>query len=269
MADRRTDSVQIRRGRTWPGRIGRWFACATMVCLSGCRPGGGEHGADEPGGIESAALSPAAGGKDALFERLLPSDSGLRFESPLDLEHPRKHLFVHGFAGGGVCIGDFDDDGKPDVYLTGQVGPNKLYRQVGDLRFEDVTTRAGVAGGGAWGAGASFVDINNDGRLDLYVCNYDAPNLLYVNQGDGKFRESGAAYGLDFSGASIMAAFADIDRDGDLDVYVLTNRIFSPVGRARRPRVIRTAQGLALEPAFEETHLFQTRIINGERQKFM
>ncbi|MCZ6683320.1 MAG: FG-GAP-like repeat-containing protein [Planctomycetota bacterium] len=188
---------------------------------------------------------------------------------PLDFDHPLKHLFIHGFAAGGVCIGDCDGDGKPDIYLVGQVGPNKLYRQVAPMRFEDVTERAGVSGGAAWGAGATFIDIDNDSDLDLYVCNYDSPNLLYVNQGDGTFRELGAAAGLAFRGASIMAAFADIDRDGDLDVYLLTNRIYSPIGRVRRPRVIKTQEGLALQPGFEETHRLQTRVVNGERQQFM
>jgi len=224
---------------------------------------------DEPAGLESVALTPAVGGPGPLFKPLSRHDSGFRFESPLDYDNERKHLFIHGFANGGVCIGDFDGDERPDIYLVGQVGPNKLFRQTANMHFEDVTEQAGVAGGGAWGAGATFVDIDNDGDLDLYVCNYDAPNLLYVNQGDGTFGESAAAYGLDFSGASIMAAFADIDRDGDLDAYLVTNRLYSPVGRPRRPRVLRTAEGLALEPGFEETHAIQTRMIDGERQQFI
>jgi len=224
---------------------------------------------DEPDGLASVPLTPAVGDPGPLFKRLPQHDTGIHFESPLDYENERKHLFIHSFANGGVCIGDYDGDESPDIYLVGQVGPNKLFRQTATMRFEDVTEQAGVAGGGAWGAGATFVDIDNDGDLDLYVCNYDAPNLLYVNQGDGTFRESAAAYGLDFTGASIMAAFADIDRDGDLDAYLVTNRLYSPVGRARQPRVLRTAEGLALEPGFEETHAIQTRMINGERQQFI
>ncbi|MCH8854225.1 MAG: CRTAC1 family protein, partial [Planctomycetes bacterium] len=222
------------------------------------------------GNIESTPLSPARGPAGVRqFRRLLEADTGIGFQSPIDYEHARKHLFVHGFAGGGLCIGDFDNDGKPDIYCVGQVGPNKLYRQLNFPQFEDVTELAGVSGGGAWGAGATFVDIDNDGDLDLFVCNYDAPNLLYVNQGDGTFSESAAASGLDFRGASIMVAFADIDRDGDLDAYLLTNRIYSPVGRARMPRVIKAKEGLALEPGFEDTHALQTRIIDGERQQFI
>jgi len=160
-----------------------------------------------------------AGGK-SLFQRLDGAAIGLNFRNSLrDRDYP--YYLVNG---AGVCVGDYDGDGWPDVYLVSQDGPNRLFRQVQPWKFEDVTDRAGVEGGQAWGTGAAFVDVNNDGRLDLYVCNTESKNLLYVNQGDGAFRESGAEFGLDHSGATTMAAFADYDRDGDLDVYLLKNR---------------------------------------------
>ena len=123
------------------------------------------------------------------------------------------------FGGGGVCVGDFDGDDRPDIYLTSPQGGNRLYRNLGDFRFHDVTDKAGLGaahGGQAWGSGASFADVDNDSDLDLYVCGYDTPNRLYVNQGDGTFQESAAAAGLAFHGASVMMAFADYDNDGDL-----------------------------------------------------
>ena len=135
------------------------------------------------------------------------------------------------FGGGGVCVGDFDGDDRPDIYLTSPQGGNRLYRNLGDFRFHDVTDKAGLGaahGGQAWGSGASFADVDNDSDLDLYVCGYDTPNRLYVNQGDGTFQESAAAAGLAFHGASVMMAFADYDNDGDLDGYLLTNRLTPP-----------------------------------------
>ena len=159
----------------------------------------------------------------ALFERLDPEVTGLAFENTLLPEHSYPYLN----NGAGVAIGDVDDDGLPDVYLVSRDGPNRLFRQTAPFRYEDITDRAGVDGGEAWGAGATFVDIEGDGDLDLYVCNTEAPNLLYVNDGSGVFEERGAEFGLDLVAASEMAAFADYDRDGDVDVYVLTNRVFS------------------------------------------
>ncbi len=133
---------------------------------------------------------------------------------------------LNGSLGSGTCVGDYDNDGRTDIYFVGRECRNKLFRQVGEMRFEDVTQTAGVDGGEGAGAGAAFADIDNDGDLDLYCCKYDAPNLLYINQGDGTFVEAAHAYGLDFHGCSVMASFSDFDRDGDLDLYLLTNRLF-------------------------------------------
>jgi hypothetical protein len=132
--------------------------------------------------------------------------------------------FVSGSIGTGVAVGDFDGDGRPDIFMASKTGPNRLFRNLGGLRFEDVTERAGVAGPtDAWKQGAAFADVNNDGLLDIYVCRFNAPNLLYVNQGDGTFKEMAHAYGLDVTDACVMAAFCDYDRDGWLDVYITTN----------------------------------------------
>jgi hypothetical protein len=132
--------------------------------------------------------------------------------------------FTVGGIGTGVAIADFDRDGRPDIFFVNKTGPNRLYRNLGGWIFEDVTLTAGVAGPlGHWKQGSTFVDIDNDGWLDLYVCRFGAPNLLYLNQRDGTFRESARSVGLDLASASGMAAFCDFDRDGWLDVYIHTN----------------------------------------------
>ena len=100
---------------------------------------------DEPDGLASVPLTPAVGDPGPLFKPLPQHDTGIHFESPLDYENERKHLFIHSFANGGVCIGDYDGDESPDIYLVGQVGPSKLFRQTATMRFEDVTEQAGVA----------------------------------------------------------------------------------------------------------------------------
>jgi hypothetical protein len=185
-------------------------------------------GAAEPAGLASAPLAPrpaTAGGP--LFATLAPAETGLtavnRYDDPA-MWGARYREFSLGAIGTGVAIADYDGDGRPDIFVVSKTGPNHLYRNLGNFHFEDVTDKAGMAGpGGAWQQGAAFADVNNDGRPDLYVCRFGAPNLLYINQGDGTFREEAAARGLALNDASSMAAFCDYDRDGWLDVYVQTN----------------------------------------------
>lgn len=128
-------------------------------------------------------------------------------------------------SGSGICIGDLDSDDLPDIYVTNYNQGNRLYKNLGEFRFQDITASAGVAGDGRWCAGPSMVDVDNDGDLDLYVCVFDQPNLLFINQGDGTFEEKAEEWGIDFSGASVMMAFADYDLDGDLDGYLVTHRL--------------------------------------------
>jgi hypothetical protein len=140
------------------------------------------------------------------------------------------------YNGGGVGIGDFNNDGLPDIYFTGNQVPCKLYLNKGDFRFEDVTDIARVDGEGRWCRGVAVVDINNDGLPDLYVCTTILPdsnkrqNLLYVNQGlNAKgvpvFKEMAAEYGLNDKSFSTMATFFDYDNDGDLDLYITVNEM--------------------------------------------
>src|SRR4051812_33467885 len=157
--------------------------------------------AAEPPGLQSSPLAPrhlAAAGP--LFVTLPPAETGIsavnRYDDPAMWgAHYRE--FSLGAIGTGIAIGDYDGDGRPDIFVVSKTGPDHLYRNLGDFRFEDVTEKAGVAGpAGAWKQGVAFADVNNDGRLDLYVCRFGAPNLLYINRGDGTFSEEAAARGL-------------------------------------------------------------------------
>jgi hypothetical protein len=209
-------------------------ALLTLAVLGGCGEQQPPRRAEVPGGVVAAPLRPAAGGDTPRFRRLDAAACGLQFTNELRPENRYQYLT----NGAGLAVGDYDGDGLPDVYLVSQDGPNKLFRQVAPLRFEDVTAAAGdVDGGDAWGTGATFADVDGDGDLDLYVCNLEAKNLLYENRGDGTFRENAARFGLDLVAASMMAAFADYDQDGSLDLYLLTNRALHG-GWALTPEVL-------------------------------
>ena len=164
------------------------------------------------------------GGADSLFARIDSADSGVDLKLKFPTDAPFD-LLTDQTSGTGVAIGDFDSDGFPDLYFTAYDHGNRLYRNLGGWRFEDVTEISQVTGEGRWCGGASFVDIDDDDDLDLYVCVYGDSNLLYVNRGDGVFVEQAKKFGLDFSGASVMMSFADYDRDGDLDGYLVTHRL--------------------------------------------
>ena len=181
--------------------------------------------------LYSKSLAEVASRSDTRFE--IVADCGVNHVNHLKREHHLKLVET----GSGVAIGDYDADGLPDIYLLSTDGPNHLYRNLGGFKFEDVTELAGVdgsvAGQDVWGAGASFADIENDGDLDLFVCNMGSRNLLYVNQGDGTFVESANTAGLAYEGASKVASFCDYDQDGDVDMYLLTNQVREFQGKAK------------------------------------
>ncbi|HEY0896868.1 MAG TPA: CRTAC1 family protein, partial [Sphingobacteriaceae bacterium] len=172
-----------------------------------------------------------------LFKKLPASYTGIEFNNLIAENDSINPLdMVNIYNGGGVGVGDFNNDGLQDLYFTGNQVSNKLYLNKGDLKFEDITDRSGTGGAGRWCRGVSVVDINNDGWQDIYVSATlladpeKRTNLLYVNEGktpDGvpRFRESAAAYGLDDTSHSTMANFFDYDNDGDLDVYLVVNEI--------------------------------------------
>ena len=190
------------------------------------------------------------------FEALVPGATGIDFTSRWTPPPDRANEIGNALAGGGVTLGDYDGDGLHDVFLTRPFGGARLYRNLGGLKFEDATERAGVLAPDVWSTGASFADVDGDGDLDLYVCAYEHPNRLYVNRGDGTFEEKGQSSGLGFRGASVMAAFADYDNDGDLDVYLVTNRKDAPQTAASFDvSSLKLDRGRAILPEGQE-HLF-------------
>ena len=133
------------------------------------------------------------------------------------------------YNGGGVAIGDINNDGLQDIYLTGNMEPNRLYLNKGNMKFEDISKSAGVLGNKPWSTGVVMVDINHDGLLDIYVSNAgnmegnNHDNDLYINNGDLTFTEKAKEYNLAKTGFSTHASFFDYDKDGDLDAYILNN----------------------------------------------
>jgi len=213
---------------------------AAFVVAGLAEPGPGS--ATPATGISERPLAPPAGPRGkTLFVELAPEVTGVQTENRYDDPRMFADLFQEfeaGSVGTGVAVGDFDGDGRPDIFVVSKTESCRLFRNLGQYKFEDVTDRAGVGDKGeaakVWKSGVTFVDINNDGRLDLYVCRFNAPNLLYLNQGDGTFKEVARAYGLDVKDASVMAAFCDYDRDGWLDVYITTNLLHNAVGAQGR-----------------------------------
>ncbi|SDJ98421.1 Repeat domain-containing protein [Catalinimonas alkaloidigena] len=163
------------------------------------------------------------------FTAVPAAESGVDFVNALQEDDTFNLVdFYYVYNGGGVAVGDLNNDGLPDLFFTGNRVPNRLYLNQGDFRFKDITASAGIQPGG-WSTGATMVDLNGDGLLDLYVCrsgNYPAAqrtNQLYLNQGDLTFREVAASWGLADTTHTNQAAFFDYDRDGDLDAYLMTS----------------------------------------------
>lgn len=163
-----------------------------------------------------------------LFELLPKEETNVTFANSIitnDTLNALKYDYL--YNGGGVAVGDINNDGLPDLYFSGNMVSSKLYLNKGGFVFEDITEKAGV-GTSNWATGVSMVDINADGYLDIYVCiaNKDSlksKNLLFINNGNNIFSEKAAQFGLDDNGYSTQAAFIDYDLDGDLDLYMLTN----------------------------------------------
>jgi hypothetical protein len=177
---------------------------------------------------------------DTLFEKLEADQTGIQFFNKVEnTEDFNIFSYRNFYNGGGVSIGDLNNDGLPEVFMTSNMGENQLFLNKGNFKFENITAKSGVAGKKFWSTGAVMVDINADGLLDIFVCNagYKPDELpekeLFINKGAGPdgipvFEEKAAEYGLNETGYTTHAAFFDYDGDGDLDCYILNNS-FMPV----------------------------------------
>ncbi|MBK8501264.1 MAG: VCBS repeat-containing protein [Saprospiraceae bacterium] len=180
-----------------------------MVAFSGPKPG-------------------PSGNGDPLFTLLSPDQTGIRFNNKLkDLKEHNIMIYSNFYGGAGVAIGDLNHDGLQDIYFAGNQEGDQLYFNQGNLKFDDVTRKAGIKDNGGWSSGVIFGDVNQDGHLDIYVTRelYDDDpelrrNKLYINKGDGTFSEQAAAFGVDNDARTRHAAFLDYDKDGDLDLFL-------------------------------------------------
>jgi hypothetical protein len=172
-----------------------------------------------------------------VFKEMNPAETGVEFKNNL-YERPEINVLTYQYYhnGGGVCIGDINNDGLADVYFTANMEPNRLYLNKGNFQFEDISPKSGTDGALGWSTGACMIDINNDGFLDIYAIKSglgnaaSRKNRLYINNGDLTFTEQSEAYGLDDAGWGTQAYFFDYDRDNDLDLFMLNHQIkpFSP-----------------------------------------
>jgi len=191
--------------------------------------------------------------REKMFSEIPPEQSHVDFRNEVKENEDYNILtYEYLYNGGGVAIGDVNGDGLPDIYLSGNMVPDKLYLNKGNFQFEDVTDKAGVAGRSKWKTGAVMADVNGDGLLDIYVC-YSGPgtnderrNELYINQGlkDGVpvFKESAKEYGLDAPGTyTTTVVFFDMDNDGDLDMFMVNHAdmFFNPYFKTDKLRSTR------------------------------
>ncbi len=167
---------------------------------------------------------------DTLFHLLSSAQTGIHFRNDVKDTKDMNIFNYHNFYnGGGVAIGDINNDGKPDVFFTSNMGKNKLYLNKGNFQFVDITDKAHLQSTHQWHTGVTMADVNGDGWLDIYVCNAgimpgdDNSNELYINQQNGTFKEEAKQYGLDDKGLSSQAVFFDYDHDGDLDCFIINN----------------------------------------------
>src|SRR5690606_18973738 len=187
--------------------------------------------------------------KSTLFVLTDPDETGVYFNNLVEETDSFNILsYEYIYNGGGVAIADFNNDGKQDIFFTGNQVPNKLYINQGNFKFKDVTDIASVNVRGRWNAGVSTIDINNDGWMDLYVCATTHPdperrrNMLFVNQGADEngvpvYKELAKEYNIDYNCNSVMSVFFDYDRDGDLDLYILENQKLTNFPTNYRPRI--------------------------------
>ncbi len=203
------------------------LSCAFFIALSllACN----EPENSTPATTSSTTSSVSA---STTFRLLSPTESGIEFSNQINEDYVYNILnFEYLYNGGGVAVGDINNDGLPDLYFSGTFVSNRLYLNKGNLKFEDITQSAGVAAAEGFKTGVTMADINSDGHLDLFVCRTSKSddgqknNLVFINNGDLTFTESAQQYGLADNSNSNHANFFDYDLDGDLDLYLLNHRL--------------------------------------------
>ena len=191
-------------------------------------------------GIIASCKAPEGEKKETLFQKIESSASGVTFRNDLPFDE-KFNIFTYRnfYNGGGVAMGDVNNDGLIDLYLTSNLGENKLYLNEGDFKFKDITATAGVAGTRAWSTGVAMADVNGDGLLDIYVCNSgdiagdNKQNELFINNGDGTFSEKAEAFGLADQGYSTHAVFFGYDNDGTL-TSICSTTVINPSAASTR-----------------------------------
>ncbi|TQI71019.1 VCBS repeat protein [Gramella sp. Hel_I_59] len=217
--------------------------------------------------------------KKTLFVKKSSEATGIHFSNQLDTDSKLNILnYLYYYNGAGVATADYNNDGRTDLYFTSNQASDKLYLNLGNFKFQDVTTQSNIDNAEGWTTGVSNIDINNDGLMDLYISKVagieglEGHNLLYINEGvdtEGnlKFKESSKEYGLDFSGFSTQSVFLDYDLDGDLDLFLLNHSIHPNrnYGRGSKrnsfdaragDRIFRN-EGTTFVDVSEETGIFQ------------
>lgn len=171
----------------------------------------------------------------SLFNSIATEQSGLEFKNDLTYTEDLNIIdYLYYYNGGGVAVGDINNDGLDDIFLTANQGTDKLFLNLGNLKFKDISENAGILQDFSWSSGVTMEDLNNDGLLDIFVAkvgvfkNLKTHNLVYINQGNMTFKEKSKELGLDFSGYSTQASFFDYDNDGDMDMYLLNHSIHTP-----------------------------------------
>ncbi len=203
--------------------------------------------------------------EDKMFSLMPTSKTGVRFKNILS-ETKEFNILTYGYIynGGGVSIGDLNNDGLQDLYFTGSMVGSRLYINKGNFEFEEIAEKAGVFAAGLWNTGTTMVDINADGLLDIYVCrsaakdDFKRKNLLFINNGDLTFTEKAAEFGIDDAGYSTQGAFFDYDKDGDLDLYVVNHSTQEFASFSQITNNLKNRR----DPAFED------RLYNNENGKF-
>lgn len=181
-------------------------------------------------GLVACNPDPSMGTSNSIFRSIPSETTGITFENTLR-ENARQNIlnYPYHYNGGGVAVGDINNDNLPDIYFTGNMAGDRLYLNKGGLRFEDITIKAGIIKSNLWTTGVTFADINNDGWLDIYVCRSGTGNfrnnLLYINQKNGRFLEEAKAFGINDNGYSVQSYFFDYDLDGDLDLYLVNHSV--------------------------------------------